>query len=219
MKKVNTSLFSGTLTEAQQNATRWDDLLGIEHVMDNSTNPFYGRVSRTIETNLKSTPIVAGTDTDTTAIELGLIDVVNDGNANISGRASRSEDGKGCNLHLVHPKLFQPLREEAAGLHQIQVPSIPGNNMGGARKPAIHYGDNWITYDEDVTNTEMHSLRLEDWILEIDPRYNFQPQGFKLKSENEEGGEFYEWSLIHAKLRLSCRRPWLQVKTTALTPS
>jgi hypothetical protein len=217
LKRINDRLINGTRTQAQQNVNRWQDLLGVSHVL--TTNNYYGRVDRSVETDLNPLNIAAGTDTSSSIVELANIDLVNDGNSTIVGRASKSPDGGGCDLHIVHPKLFGPLREEAKGTYTIHYNGIPGHAGIGHRKPAIEYGNNWITYDDGVPNSEMWSLRLKSWYLELDPRYNFVPQPFKLKSANEEGGEHYEWSLVHAKMRLTCREPWLQTKTTALTDS
>ena len=214
LKRINDRFLKGTMTEAQQKKNRWTDVLGLQHVLTN--NNFYGQVDRSVETDLNPLIIAAGTDLDTTIVELGICDVINDGNATIKGRASRSADGAGCNLHIVHPKLFAPLRTEAQGIYQIHQNGIPGHAIAGHRKPIIEYGNNWITYDEGMTNSEWFGLRIESWMLEVDGRYNFVPQPFKLKSENEEGGEHYEWSLLHAKLRLTCREPWLQAKVTGL---
>tara|TARA_R100000808_G_scaffold728_3_gene3530 strand:- start:14587 stop:15711 length:1125 start_codon:yes stop_codon:yes gene_type:complete len=223
LKRVNEDMLNGTLTAAQQNDQRWTSLLGLDHVMTSGNT--YGRVNRATESDLDPLIIDATTALDTTAISLDLIDVINHGNSTVTGRAAKSSDGQGCNLHIVHPRLWQTLREEAQGLYAIEVPKMPGNAAVGTQRPAIRYGDNWITYDDNLkiagaaTTTTMFSTRLESWVLEVDPRYNFVPQPFVLKSEVEEGGEFVEWSQVHAKLRLSCREPWLNCKTTGLTPS
>ena len=217
LKRINDRLINGTRTQAEQNATVWQDLLGVAHVL--TQNNYYGRVDRSDITTMNPINITAGTDISSTIIELSNIDVVNDGNANIQGRAQRSGDGKGCDLHIVRPNLFAALKEEASGTYDIAYNGIPGHAGVGADMPAIKYGRNWVVYDEDVPSGEMWSLRLKDWLLEVDPRYNFVPQPFKLKSAQEEGGEHYEWSLVHAVMRLTCRRPWLQAKTTGLTDS
>ena len=227
LKRVNTDLLSGTLTEAQQNLVRWESLLGLEHVLDTTTaaKNIYGRVDRSVETNLRGAALTGGSggsDHVPAIIGLDLVDYVNHGGTpgsgtQVEGRAARSPDGAGCNLHITTPKLWQKLREEAEGRYTIQIPSLPTNAAIGARKPAIRYGDSWITYDDDVTAGSLLSTRIESWVLEVDPRYNFVPQPFVLKSEVEEGGEFVEWSQVHAKIRLSCREPWLNCKTTGLT--
>jgi len=217
LKRVNADLFTGSLTAAQQNLVRWESVLGLDHVC--SPNNTYGRVNRTTHTDLNPVAITAGTDTDTTAISLDLIDIINHGNANVTGRSQKSPDGQGCNLHIVHPRLWQSLKEEAAGLYSIVVPSMPTNAAIGSKRPAIRYGDNWITYDDTMNSSIMQSTRIESWVLEVDPRYNFVPQPFVAKSEVEEGGEFIEWSQLHAKLRVSNREPYLNVETTALTPN
>ena len=220
LKRVNEDMLNGTLTAAQQNEQRWTSLLGLDHVMTSGNT--YGRVNRTAESDLDPLIIDATTALDTTAISLDLIDVINHGNSTVTGRAAKSADGQGCNLHIVHPRLWQTLREEAQGLYAIEVPKMPGNAAVGTQRPAIRYGDNWITYDDNLkidgtaTTTTMFSTRLESWVLEVDPRYNFVPQPFVLKSEVEEGGEFVEWSQVHAKMRLSCREPWLNCKVTGL---
>ena len=218
LKRINNSLINGTLTQAQQqDDVRWDDLIGISHVL--TTNNFYGQVDRSVETDMNPLNIAAGTDLDSTAVSLDIIDIVNDGNNTIEGRASKSPDGSGCNLHMVHPNLFAALKQEAQGVYQIHQGGIPNHPIGGAKFPCIEYGGNWICYDRGIPTDEMWSLRLASWYLEVDGRYNFQPQPFKKKHENEEGGEMIEWSLVHAKMRLTCREPWLQTKTTGLTAS
>ena len=216
LKRGNDDLLSGTLTAAEQNLVRWPNLLGVTHLL--TADNTYGRVDREVETSLNPV-VIDASDTAVLAdrlIDLDLIDKINHGNGAIVGRAQKSADGQGCNLHVVHPKLWQVLRVEAQGMYAIQIPGSPTNAAVGAKRPAIRYGDNWITYDDDLPQTEMYSTRIEAWILEVDPRYNFVPQKFVLKSDVEEGGEFYEWSNIHAKLRLTNRQPWLNVRTTNL---
>lgn len=215
LKRVNADLLSGTLTAAQQNLVRWESVIGLDHVL--TRNNTYARLLRSSHDQLNPIAVVAGTDTATTAVSLDLIDIINHGNATVNGRASRSPDGQGCNLHFVHPVLWQSLKEESAGLYSIVLPSMPNNAMIGSKRPAIRYGDNWITYDDTMATTEMNSTRIESWVMEVDPRYNFVPQPFVQKSEHEEGGEFIEWSLVHAKLRHSNREPWINAQTTGLT--
>lgn len=221
LKRVNDDLLDGTLTSAQQDLVRWEKMLGLKHVLDSTTaeKSVYGRVDRSVETNLKPA-LLTHTQLGATAVTLDIVDVINHGGNPggdaVEGRAARSPDGAGCNLFLVHPKLWQKLREEAEGRYTIQIPSAPGNAAIGARKPAIRYGDSWITYDDGIDTAEMLATRIESWVLEVDPRYNFVPQPFVLKSEVEEGGEFVEWSQVHAKMRLSCREPWLNCKVTGL---
>ena len=217
IKRVNTALMTGTMTQSQQADRRWNTTLGVQHIL--TQNNYIGQVDRSVETSLNPLNIDATSELDTTAVELAVVDVVNDGNANVTGRAAISPDGTGCNVHFVHPALFAPLREEAQGIYQIHTNGIPGHAIAGHKRPIIEYGNNWIAYDDLVPSTEMWSLRLGSWLMEVDPRYNFQPQSFKDKSKNEEGGERYIWSLINAKIRLSCREPWLQAKTTGLTAS
>jgi len=221
IKRINDDLLDGTLTAAQQNENIWSAVLGLDHycTADNTI----GRVSRTAETNLQPITVDATSQLSSTAIKLDLIDYINHGGnpsgTAIAGRAPRSPNGRGCNLHIVHPKLWQPLREEAEGRYSIEIPKAPGNVDIGAMNPAIRYSGSWITYDENVTNTEMLSTCIEEWMMEVDPRHNFSAQPFKRKSENEEGGEYYDWSSINATVRLRCRRPWMNAKTTGLTVS
>ena len=210
LKRVNDDLLSGTLSADQQNLVRWPNLLGVTHLL--TADNTYGRVDRQVETNLNPVVINYGA-----AVDLDLIDKINHGATGIVGRAQKRPDGQGCNLHVVHPAKWQVLRAEAEGMYSIQIPSAPTNAAVGAKRPAIRYGDNWITYDDDLPVAEMYSTRIESWILEVDPRYNFVPQKFVLKSDVEEGGEFYEWSNIHAKLRLTHRQPWLNVRTHNLS--
>ena len=217
LKSVNSRMLSGTRTQAQQADKIWEDLLGLDHVV--TANNYYGQVDRSTETDLNPLVITAGTDTDGTVAELGVCDVINDGNSTVTGRAGKSPDGSGCNLHIVNPRELATLRQEAQGTYQIHYDGIPGHAAIGHRKPVIEYGTNWITYDDDVTAGTWYGVRLESWLLEVDSRYNFRVQPFVLKSAVEEGGEHYEWSLVHAKLRLTCREPWLQCKGTGFTAS
>ena len=218
LKRVNADLLSGTLASGNQDLVRWESMLGLEHVL--AQNNTYGRVERSVETDLNPALIAAGSQLASTTIALDIVDFINHGGnpsgTAVEGRAARSPDGSGCNLFIVHPKQWQKLREEAEGRYTIQIPELPGNAAIGARKPAIRYGDSWITYDDGVTASELLATRIESWVLEVDPRYNFVPQPFVLKSEVEEGGEFVEWSQVHAKMRLSCREPWLNCKVTGL---
>ncbi len=216
LKSVNDRMLNGTLNQTnQQDKKQWTDLLGIDHVL--TANNYYGQVNRATETNLNPLVITAGTDTDSTVVELAVCDAINDGNETITGLASKSPDGSGANLHMVNPREFAKLRQEATGSYQIHVGGIPGHAAIGHRKPIIEYGSNWITYDDAITAGTWYALRLESWLLECDGRYNFTPQPFVLKSAQEEGGEHYEWSQVHARLRLSCREPWLNCKGTGFT--
>ena len=75
-------LWTGTLTVAQQNSRKWDNLIGVQHAVSDgvadATFINYGRVDRTVETELKATVNAAATlvtngHLASTKVELGLI--------------------------------------------------------------------------------------------------------------------------------------------------
>lgn len=218
-RRLNTAMWSGTLTQAQQDDPVWKNLLGLTHVMGTSNN-YYGRVDRSVETNLNPKALVAGTDTSSTKISLELIDIVNVGNATFTtGLAARSSNGRGATLHITTPSLWQTLRKEAHGLGSIRYDGIPNHPFGGFKYPFIEYNGHYIFPDESCPSGTCYHVNPDTWLMEVHPMDNFRFQEFVAQDETEMGGAWVEWSKINLMLRFSCRAPYLNAVTTALTAS
>jgi hypothetical protein len=220
VKRINQGFWTGTRTQAQQNAEVWGDFLGLQHTLTNSN--YYGRVDRATHTELNGNVLDADDDLTSTVADLSIIRKVNNGftkkgGGTFTGLAARTPDGTGARCWITTSTLWNELADQADGRYQIHVNGIPDTGLGGFKNPIIHYDNSYITWDPYCPSGEMYGLYLEDWVVEVQKGHNFQWLGFTDKSKSEEGGGYYEWGNFSFQGRLTCRSPWLNVKIKDLT--
>jgi len=222
VKRVYESVWDGSLTASQQNENVWDDLLGTTHAL--TANNTYGRVDRSVETELNPLVIDASTDLPNTVIDLTLNRKINhgftdEGGVVREGLAIRSHHGMGATCFLTTPDLWQELADQADARSEILHDGIPDHEISGFKFPIIRRDGVMYTYDPQCPSGEMHCLDLYTWVIEFQRGKKFTYSGLKPKHENEEGGGYYEWGQIHTKLRITCRAPWCNARITNLTTS
>jgi hypothetical protein len=224
-----TQFWNGTLTESQQGQIEWyQNNLGVTHWVSDGTTAgeeaykFVGQVNRTTATQLKSTvltaaALVSGGYIPTQAPTLDLIRKIRTINA-LGGIANRDPDAG--DLVITTPELFNTLASEAEGQAQIwrdPTKPVPGTGMAlGFKYPVIVKDGAFITYDPDCPSGELYVLTTKTWMYEIRDGYNFMQTPWVEKNKVEEGGEMYSWKSIYLKDRLTCLKPWLQVKVKGL---
>lgn len=228
-QNMQTQFWTGTLTLSQQEQIEWyQNVLGLRHwVSDGTTSgetdyKYVGQVDRTTATQLKSTVLEAGTlqaagVIPTYAPTLDLIRKIRTINS-LGGIANRDPDAG--DLVITTAELFNTLAAEAEGQAQIwrdPTKPVPGTGMAlGFKYPVIVKDGSYITYDPDCTSGELYVLTTKTWMYEIRDGYNFMQTPWVKKHEVEEGGNMYSWKSIYLKHRLTCTKPWLQVKVKGL---
>ena len=75
LKKHQSSLWTGTLTEAQQSAETWQDYIGIDHMTDGTGSDFYGGIDRSVETVLQGNEVTGTTLTAANVLESDVINL------------------------------------------------------------------------------------------------------------------------------------------------
>lgn len=220
-------LWTGTLTVAQQNSRKWDNLIGVQHACDDgvadSTFINYGRVDRTVETELKGTvnaaaDLVTNGHLASTKVELGLIRKI--GNTSSIGGPNLKSTGAGVHdLVITTPDLWNVMADEAddeSVIHRSdKMP--PALAVHGFQNPIIMKDNTLVIFDTDCPSGEMYNLSTRSWLYEVQGGHNWKLAPFRKKWEHEEGGEYYQWSNLDVKDRLTCVEPGMQVKTTGLT--
>lgn len=226
LEKHQSSLWTGSLTSAQQNAKMWLGYLGLQHtISDGSTDSAnyatYGTVDRTVagQTALQGNVYTAANlVTDgylaDSQVKLRLIRQIK----HVLG-GMKHKHPKAGNLIITTSALWETLADEADGKAQIfrSSTSVPEMAVAGFELPVIKYDDAIITYDPDCPDGELYALTTECWSYEIQKGSNFQIQKWTKKHETEEGAPRYRWTNINTKARLTCTEPWLQAKVTGLT--
>ena len=221
VKRVNAGLWSGSLTQAQQNKTLWEDgFLGVTHQL--TTNNFLGRVDRSVETALNPLNIAAATQLPSTLIDLDIISKVHTGftdelSADIVGLTGKASNSVGPTCWITTPSLWQALRQQSEGDYQIYENGIPDSGLSGFKWPIIKRDNSYITYDPNCPSGEMYGLNLDTWVVEIQSGMNFTWSGFTRKDRTEEGGGAYEWGNFEVQMRLTCEEPWNNVRISGLT--
>lgn len=225
LEKVNSDAWTGTLTSAKQDDRIWDNLIGLQHAVsdgstDSSSFATYGRVDRTVETELQAIVKNAETEAsngniDSTSVALELIR-----KAKFTYDLTKKYAGAGT-FAVTTPTLFDKLMDEAEARNLRTVSSgseIPEVGMEGFKLPLIHYQGTWVTYDPSCPSGEMYILTPRSWILEVKRNGNLRLEGgIHEKWKEEEDGEYYHWGKFHFQPRLICREPHLQFKYINLT--
>ena len=216
--RINTALWTGTRTQAQQNDEVWGTFLGLQHT--GTEGNYYGRVDRAVETNLNPLYLDASTELTDTVIDLKIVRQINNGFTDAGstvrqGLAGKSRNGVGAACWITTPTLWQELADQSDGRFQIYANGIPNTAIGGFNKPIIHFDNSYITYDDDCPSGELYGLNLDYWVFEIMSGHNFVWTGFTDKSRTEEGGEYIEWGDFDLIARLTCRAPWKGVARVA----
>tara|TARA_Y100000310_G_scaffold336614_1_gene421642 strand:+ start:917 stop:2047 length:1131 start_codon:yes stop_codon:yes gene_type:complete len=224
LEKHQSELWTGTLTEAQQDAEVWATYLGVQHSCDGSGSDFYGGQDRAVHTALQGKEYAAtalataGAITASTTIPL-LRMVRWMKTENTTGGLCNRWAGAGS-LAITTGSLWNVMANEAEGQHTIydRGQEVPGLQMArGSKFPVIVKDGTYITYDPDCPSGEFYLLTPEYWVYEVEAGNNFLIEEWQKKWLNDEGGSKYYYTQIHAKPRLTCYRPDLNVKITGLT--
>jgi len=221
LKKINTDLWSGTLTSAQQAKKTWDSILGLTHVCTASNT--YGQVDRSVETSLNPMAVNAVTSFDTTLIDLRAVRNITwgftDTTAGTDTLGIADKSGVSRILHVTTKGLWNVLADEADGAFQITTGGIPNTALAGFAHPIIHSDSGYIISDPSCVSGEMYSLNLDTWLMELHKTGNFKWNPLVDKWLTEEGGAYYKWATLQVKMRLTCRAPWLNCRTYGLATS
>ena len=220
-KRINADVWAGTLTAAQQNKTMWSDgVLGVTHTLTASNT--YGRVDRSVETTLQPL-VVDATALATTVVTLDVNRQINVGgvfgSTTITGLAGKSDNGRGADVFITTPTLWNALASEAEGRFSITQNGIPNTAIAGFNYPVIHKDNVYFTYDPDCPSGQMYALNLDTWLMEIQGERNFKVNPWVNSATTVEGGAEYRWSNITATIRMSCTKPWLNARIHGLTTS
>lgn len=224
LQKHQSELWTGTLTEAQQDLEVWPNYIGVQHTCDGSGTDFYGGKDRSSETELRGKEYTAGALATAGAIASGgtvpLLRMVRWlKSENTTGGVANRYAGAG-DLAITTPSLWNVLANEAEGQHTIydSQTQIPGMMLSRSMQyPVIKKDTTLITYDPDCPDGEFYLLSTDFWVFEVQKGNNFAIDEWQKKWLNDEGGAKYLYTQIHAKTRLTCYRPDLQVKITGLT--
>jgi hypothetical protein len=226
LDQVNEDMWTGALTEAQQVAASnalWPNVIGLQQAVDDGLSgtpvKFYGGVDRSTATGkpeIQGYTILAASLPDT-KVRLNLIrraKMVGDGTTGLCDTYA----GAGT-FAVTTATLFNTLMEEAEDRNiRVIDGGVPELGMEGFKQPMIQYGTTYITYDVECPSGEMYVLTPRSWVFEVSPGANFQLDGNIVENwKVVEAGGYYNWGRLHAKVRLVCREPHLQLKYTGLT--
>ena len=225
LDKLQSRLWDGTLTAAQQSSTaqKWSDLIGLDHAVSDGSKTgetsftVYGTVNRTVETTLASTVLEdPATTFGSTAIKLKWFRQLKYDNsvAGVSNKTAGAGD-----LAIMPAALWMALADQVDERHVFYDTSIPQIGMAGFKNPVIVYDGTVLAFDESCQSGQVYLLTSKSWVFEVHRMENFKLGPWVKKHETEEGGEKYRWSNISAKVRLTCREPWAQAKVTNATAS
>lgn len=225
--KMQSSLWTGTLTESQQDSEEWADHIGLTHIVDDGTttaSKYYGGQDRTQYQHLKANLIAqstlqsAGVLTDKKPT-LSLLRTLRISNT-YGGLANKNP--KSGRLVITTPDLWEVLAKEAESKHTIYETGqkVPGQLSSiGVQYPVIVKDTTMITYDPSCPSGELYLLTPESFVFQVQSGANFKAAPWQKKWEIEEGGGYYSWTNIHSKTRLMCLDPFLQTRVTGLTVS
>jgi hypothetical protein len=222
LQKHQEQLWTGTLTEAEQDEEVWNTYLGLQHTVDGTGGDFYGGQDRDVNTVLKgkeytATQLATAGGASGTVPLLKGIRIIRTDNT-VGGIANRFS-GAGS-LCITTAAVWNTLANEAEGKYTIfDSPGSSPQFLKGvsAQFPMIVKDTTVITYDPDCPSGELYVLTPEFWVFEVDRANNFKIKPWQDKSLNDEGGEMYMYTQIYAQTRLLCYRPDLQVKITGCT--
>lgn len=228
LEKHQAQLWAGTLSSSQQDhdTQTWADYIGVRHwVDDGGSYATVGGVSRTTHSELRAhspTSTEAWADTEVTVrrlrqLRLGIYSAYT---AGPYSEGVRSRFNSAGNLVITTPTLWEKLADEASNNSSIQrftTTDVPQFARTGFKLPVLKADDMTIVFDHDCPAQEVYMLTPEFWTFEIQSGANFTIEPWTKKYLTEEGGAFYRWTTIHAKSRLTCRRPDLQIKVTGCT--
>ena len=222
-------IWTGTLTAAKQDDRKWDNMVGVQHAVSDGSSSGetafidYGRVDRTVETQLQSNVNLAATLVTngflaSTKVELNIVRKI--GNTSSLGGPILKANGAGVHdLVITTPDLWNVMADEADDetvIHRSdKMPAAVA--VHGFSQPLIMKDNSVIIYDTDCPSGELYTLSTRSWLYEVQSGHNFNMSTFKKKWELEEGGEHYQWANLDVKDRLTCREPWLNTKITGLT--
>lgn len=226
LENLQSELWTGTLTQAQQDTSlqAWAGLLGVQHACSDGSSTgetgfnYYGGVDRTVDTDPLQSNVIDGDDLSSSEITLRLLRQARLGTTASYGeiRKKRHEAGK---LIITTPTLWEKLANDADQDNQINSNDIPQFARSGFASPVIRLDDAMVVWDHDCPSGEAYLITPEDWVFEIQKGSNFRMEPWQKKFLNEEGGNWYRWTLIVAKMRLTCRRPDLNIKMRDMTIS
>lgn len=225
LESLQTNLWTGTLTAAQQAATvqTWANCIGVLHwcddaVLGTTTYNIVGGVNRlggdgqgVLKGNVVDGDTIGSTITLRQLRKMRLL-TNPDGTNNLPNGALRSKRANAGNLIILNPTLWEKLANDADSNNQINSNDIPQFARTGHMNPAIRLDDSFLVWDHDCPANTFVMLTTADWVFEVQQGSNFVIGDWTKKWESEEGGGFYRWTNIHAKYRLTCRRPDLQLK-------
>jgi hypothetical protein len=222
LEKFASELWSGTMTEAEQDKEKWKTFLGLDHICSNTG--FYAGKDRATYPMLQGNTVAAATLTTagiltTDIINLSMFRQIKTVNT-YGGMCNRY--AKAGRLAITTPELWNKLANEAEGKHTIydsgtKIPGIMSHIS--MEYPVIQKDTTLITYDPGCTSGKCMILTPDFFCFEVDPSNNFQVSKWIPKWKTEEGGGKYIWSNIYAKARLTCYRPDLQTQVTGLAVS
>ncbi len=224
LQKHQSQLWTGTLTEGQQDEEVWNTYLGVQHACDGSGGDFYAGQDRDTYTVLRgkeytATALATAGGASGTVPLLKGIRIMRTDNT-VGGIANRySRAGSLC---ITTAAIWNVLANEAEGKYTIfDSPGSSPQFLKGvsAQFPMIIKDTTVITYDPDCPSGELYLLTPEFWVFEIDRANNFRIEPWQKKHLNDEGGERYVYTQIYAQTRLMCYRNDLQVKITGATTS
>lgn len=215
VKRVNAAFWTGTLTAAQQNAFIWEDLLGLEHVLDATTYDTAYRVSRAgMAADLRPLRINAATGLDSTVITLDLARTINIE----QGLFYKDPYGEGCKLFITTPTLWVELAKEADArgsvIYNDGIPDVP---ISGFKKKVICHDDAYFVADQNCPAGTMKCLNLNTMITEIEPGHNFAWSGLVDESKQVRGGNYVLWGNYDAKIRFTINEQYLNADIYNLT--
>jgi hypothetical protein len=224
LQKHQSEMWTGTLTEAEQDEELWNTYLGLQHTVDGTGGDFYARLDRDTYTALAgkeytATALATAGGASGTVPLLKGIRIIRTDNT-VGGIANRySQAGSLC---ITTAALWNVLANEAEGKYTIfDTPgSAPSFFKGvGAQFPMIVKDTTVITYDPDCPSGELYVLTPEFWVYEVDRANNFKIEPWQKKHLNDEGGQRYLYTQIYAQTRLTSYRNDLNVKITGCTTS
>jgi hypothetical protein len=231
---VNTQqseFWTGTLTQAQQQAQRWHTKLGIRHWVDDGvTYQYVCGLDRTLSGNesLKANVytaagLVTAGDMSSTTPDLSLIRTlkIKDSAGGTSLKAVCNKDARAGDLCIVDPAVFLVFAQAVDGAQTRWLDAgekVPGiGHTYGFQYPVIMYDNTLVTYDPSCPSGELYLLTSGTWHYEIAPGYNYAVTKWNNDWEVTRGGVMKRWANTLLRDRLYPNRIDLNTKVTGLT--
>lgn len=227
LEKQQAQLWAGTLNSTSQDkdVQSWDDYIGVTHWCDDgvktAASNYVGGVDRTAQTQLKGNVLDADVDFASTTVSLGMLREARmmdsfDSATLPNGAIGKRYTGAG-NLIITTPEIWLKIADLLDAKNQINSNDIVPFVRAGFKGRVALMDDAVVAYDHSVPSGEIYLLTPDFWLFEIQKGANFEIMPWTRKWMTEEGGAYYRWTQIHAKTRLVCRRPDLQVKIVDVT--